>query len=131
MILFAEIIRAHAASPTLLQLQESSCDIPQLGNIISYINAHLSDVTRADVASEFGYSYSYITKVIQNATGSGFSQLRQALRIQNAEKLLRDTRLPVIQIAEMSGFSGASEFYRAFRKHCNMTPQEYRSLHQP
>ena len=130
MILFAEIIRAHAASPSLLQLQESSCDMPQLGNIISYINAHLSDVTRADVASEFGYSYSYITKIIQAATGSGFTQLRQTLRIQNAEKLLRDTRLPISQIAELSGFSGASEFYRAFRKHCAMTPQEYRSLHQ-
>lgn len=130
MILFAEIIRAHAASPSLLQLQESSCDMPQLGNIISYINAHLADVTRTDVADEFGYSYSYITKVIQNATGSGFSQLRQALRIQNAEKLLRDTRLPVSQIAEMSGFGGASEFYRAFRKHSAMTPQEYRSLYQ-
>lgn len=130
MILFAEIIRAHAASPSLLQLQESSCDMPQLGNIISYINAHLSDVTRTDVADEFGYSYSYITKIIQAATGSGFTQLRQTLRIQNAEKLLRDTRLPVSQIAELSGFSGASEFYRAFRKHCAMTPQEYRSLHQ-
>lgn len=37
-----------------------------------YINGHLSTVTRQDIARQFGYSYSYITKIIRDITGSGF-----------------------------------------------------------
>lgn len=129
MIFFAEMIRAHAMRPEHTIMQGFDNELPQLENIIGYMNGHLSTVTRQDIAQQFGYSYSYITKIIRDTTGSGFVQLRRRLRLQYAEKLLVTTELPVIQVAEMSGFSGTSDYYRLFRQEYGMTPQEYRLCH--
>lgn len=130
MIFFAEMIRAHAMKPENTVMKEWSNELPQLGNIIGYMNAHLSTVTRQDIAQQFGYSYSYITKIIRDTTGSGFTQLRRRLRLQHAEKLLVTTDLPIIQVSEMSGFCGTSDFYKLFKQEYAMTPQEYRQKHQ-
>lgn len=129
MILFAEMIRAHAMRPDHTIMKEFGNQLPQLGNIIGYMNANLDTVSRQDIARQFGYSYSYITKIIKETTGSGFVELRRRLRLQHAEKLLMTTDWPVLQVAEMSGFSGISDFYRLFRQEFAMTPQEYRKHH--
>lgn len=129
MIFFAEMIRAHAMKPESTVMKEWNNELPQLGNIIGYMNAHLSTVTRQDIAHEFGYSYSYITKIIRDTTGSGFTQLRRRLRLQHAEKLLVTTDFPIVQVSEMSGFCGTSDFYKMFRQEYAMTPQEYRTCH--
>lgn len=129
MIFFGEMVRAHAMRPEHTVVKELGDQLPQLGNIIGYMNAHLDTVTRQDIAQQFGYSYSYITKIIKETTGSGFVELRRRLRLQHAEKLLMTTDFPILQVAELSGFSGTSDFYRLFRQEFAMTPQEYRQQH--
>ncbi len=124
MIFLAEMIRAHAMRPEGTIMKEFGSELPQLVNIISYMNTHLGTVTRQDIADEFGYSYSYITKIIKDTTGSGFVELRRRLRLQHAEKLLVTTDFPILQVAEMSGFNGISDFYKMFRQEYAMTPQE-------
>lgn len=127
MIFFAEMLRVHAMAPEQAVLQESAGEFPQLNNIIGYINAHLSDVSRSDLAAEFGYSYSYITKVVRDTVGCTFTELRHTLRLQRVEKLLLTTELPIAEIASISGFHSVSDFYRQFRQKYQLTPQEYRA----
>lgn len=127
MIFFAEMLRIHAMAPERAVLQESAGEFPQLNNIIGYMNAHLSDVSRSDLAEEFGYSYSYITKVIRDTVGCTFTELRHTLRLQRVEKLLLTTKLPIAEIAGISGFHSVSDFYRQFRQKYQLTPQEYRA----
>ena len=46
-------------------------------------------------------------------------------RIARAKYMLRVDRLPVSQVAELSGFRNLSHFSRYFKKECGMTPTEY------
>ena len=53
-----------------------------------------------------------------------------ARRMAQAERLLRDTELPVEQIAELSGYQHLSSLSEMFRKHTGMTPMAYRNMHR-
>ena len=46
--------------------------------------------------------------------------------MENAEQLLRDTSLPVADVAASVGYESSEYFIRAFRKHTGMTPGAYR-----
>lgn len=48
------------------------------------------------------------------------------LRMQEAERLLLTTRLPVEEIARRVGYRKASAFAERFRAHTGMTPAAYR-----
>ena len=79
------------------------------------------------LAEHFGYSYSYITTVLRSATGMTFSGLKNTLRLQRAEMLLRTTDRPISVVAHDSGFSNVSNFYELFQKHYDLTPLDYRT----
>lgn len=47
-------------------------------------------------------------------------------RLEYSKGLLSTTDIPVIKIAEMSGYNSAPHFIRQFKSRVNMTPAEYR-----
>ena len=47
-------------------------------------------------------------------------------RLHRARELLSSGELPIKEIAVLTGFEGASEFSRFFKKMCGMTPGEFR-----
>jgi len=52
------------------------------------------------------------------------------VRIQAACQLLSTTELEIIQIAELSGFSGSSYFAQVFRRDVGLSPSQYRTSHR-
>jgi two-component system response regulator YesN len=46
--------------------------------------------------------------------------------MQRARELLRETRLPVYEIAGRVGYESDMAFARTFRKHTGVTPARYR-----
>jgi AraC-like DNA-binding protein len=58
--------------------------------------------------------------------GVSYGELVGSLRTDIARQLLRDTDLPVRQVAESLHFSGAANFATAFRRWTGVTPGEYR-----
>lgn len=54
--------------------------------------------------------------------GMGYSELVQHCQRELAERLLREGRLPLKQIADETGFSSSSCFHRAFRRWHGQTP---------
>lgn len=48
-------------------------------------------------------------------------------RIEYSKSLLSTTDIPVIKIAEMSGYNSAPHFIRQFKSRVNMTPSQYRN----
>ena len=59
-------------------------------------------------------------------TGQTFIQLLTTVRMENAEQLLRDTAIPVSDIAAAVGYESSEHFIRTFRKYVGMTPSGYR-----
>jgi AraC-like DNA-binding protein len=58
--------------------------------------------------------------------GTSFRRLVDELKMEVAVKYLRDTELPVDEIAYSLGFSEASIFRRAFRRWTSRSPREFR-----
>jgi AraC-like DNA-binding protein len=62
--------------------------------------------------------------------GLSYSEIVQRARLRLARDWLRQTRMPVSEIAATLGYSDPANFTRAFRRVCGMPPLRYRaSLH--
>lgn len=51
-------------------------------------------------------------------------------RIKNAKKLLWDTNISIVEVAEKSGFSCQQYLNKVFKRETGMTPNEYRKVFQ-
>jgi AraC family transcriptional regulator len=94
----------------------------------AYIDANLEAPLRiSDLAAFADLSEFHFARMFKVATGEtphGFVQRR---RIERAERLLVETRMPVAELALACGFSNQSHFTAAFRKHAGLTPRRYRA----
>ena len=78
------------------------------------------------IASQMKISISYLGRILKKKTGQTFLEYTTRLRIEKAEGLLRDTDLPVSEIAEKVGYSDTSSFIRVFKRLVSLTPGAYR-----
>ena len=62
-----------------------------------------------------------------NARGITFKQLLDETRFEIAQQLLRDTRMPVVDIAVALNYADTSAFTRAFRRWSGATPAAWRA----
>ena len=60
-------------------------------------------------------------------TGRTVHRFVEEMRLSRAQAMLRETDMPLKQIAATLGFSGASSFTLAFRKATGTTPGRFRS----
>ncbi|MFV0471437.1 MAG: helix-turn-helix domain-containing protein [Paludibacteraceae bacterium] len=82
-----------------------------------------------DVAFILGTNRTYVSRAINEETHSNFCEWVNEFRVKYAKKILADTEtgdLPLSRIAEMSGFSSESSFYRVFKEKENISPGNYR-----
>ncbi len=84
--------------------------------------------TVADWAHSAAMAERTFSRRFRQATGLSPLQYLQQLRIQQAMELLKDTNLPVNQIAGLCGFDDANYFNRLFSKRNAMTPGQYREM---
>ncbi|MGA7980859.1 MAG: helix-turn-helix transcriptional regulator [Chromatiaceae bacterium] len=61
-----------------------------------------------------------------NAQGTSFKELLQEVRFEISQQLLRDTRLPVVEVAEALGYAAAGAFTRAFQRWSGKSPTAWR-----
>ena len=91
------------------------------------ISTVLSDgvPTVSDVAAHFGMSGRTLQRRLSER-GRSYQALVDEARRELAERLLRDTRYPLADVAFLTGFSEQSAFTRAFRRWAGQTPRSYR-----
>jgi AraC-like DNA-binding protein len=58
--------------------------------------------------------------------GLSYSQLLTDVRIRQAVRSLESTEVPIAEIAYVLGYTEASNFTRAFRRRCGVSPQAFR-----
>lgn len=83
-------------------------------------------VSRSELAELLHYNEEYLNRIIKQHTGKTFSQYRQSVMLQEAQRLLVDTDMSVSKIMEQLGVSNKSFFYQIFQKEFKATPSEYR-----
>lgn len=90
--------------------------------IVRYI-ADGSARSLSDVARHFGYHPNYVSALLRKDTGRTFSDLQLSARMEKARLLLSGTGLSVEEIAEMLGYGGTSNFYKAYRAYFGRSPR--------
>lgn len=77
-------------------------------------------------AKKCGVTPAHFSGAIRKASGHSPLAIITGIIVMNAKAQLKSTRLPVKEIAFSLGFNNLSFFNKYFRKHVQMTPQEYR-----
>ena len=72
------------------------------------------------------YSHSHFVRLFTREVGVPPSFYIRRLRLEHGQKLLRETRYPIADIARLSGFGDATAFGRAFKAAMGIKPLEYR-----
>lgn len=80
-----------------------------------------------DAARRAGKSVSRMRDLFRQATGLSPKKYQMRARLVRAGKLLRETDLPIGEIAEQTGFESIFAFSKRFRKLLGFSPSEYRT----
>lgn len=100
--------------------------------ILEYINTHYQDPSfyLTSLSEEFALSVNTITQSVKKITGMTFSIYLNKLRLEHVAKLLRETELPVQDIAPQSGFASTNSLLKSFKKEYGVSPTVYRKNNQ-
>jgi AraC-like DNA-binding protein len=97
---------------------------------LQFLHAHFAArIAGAEIARAAGLGRTQLFAQFRRALDDSPRQYLLALRLRAATQLLRDTRLPVPEVAERAGFADLAHFSRTFRRHFHTTPARYRGLH--
>lgn len=100
---------------------------PVIDRAITYIQAHLMEkLSVEEIAASAGYSASYFSHLFASETGMSPYQFVMKSRVEQAQQLLKTTRLAVQEIAFQCGFNSAANFCYTFRRLTGISPHEYR-----
>jgi YesN/AraC family two-component response regulator len=103
----------------------------KVSEIVQYINDHFADpLNLASVAGQFYISPYYLCRIFKEATGFTFNEYLSGVRLKEAQRLLRETRLKVVQIVEKAGFGSIAQFGRVFKEANGISPVNYRKMHR-
>jgi AraC family transcriptional regulator len=78
------------------------------------------------LAAQAGLSRFHFQRLFKAATGVSPSRYHIDLRINEARKLLRETKMSVLDVALEVGYTDPSHFARLFRRETGLSPSEYR-----
>lgn len=91
-----------------------------------YIENSYADATLSELAEKCNLSVVSLSKIIKKNTGENFTDLLKKKRLQEAEKLLKESDLSVTEIIYSVGYENTNFFYRIFREAYGCSPKEYR-----
>jgi AraC family transcriptional regulator len=93
-----------------------------------YITQHFSDdISLQDIAAHCYVSPFHFSRIFKTFTSFAPHRFLLSIRLQHAEMLLRDTSLPVTDIAFSSGFNSIEHFSAAFRQQYKLSPALFRN----
>lgn len=116
------------------EIQEKHDEKPKLKKInnilkpaLEYIeNNYNEDISLEKMAFVCNVSSSYFSKLFKKEIGVNFSAYINNYRVDKAKNLLKDTDMPVLNIALDLGFEDCGYFIKVFKKIEGVTPNIYR-----
>ncbi len=112
-------------SPEEMDADRQDSLIEQVIEIIQ--NEFADPLTAADLARRMHVSESVLSRHMRERVGYTFTEYLTYVRLNAVQEKLLYTSDAIVDIMYSCGFSSPSNFYRVFRKHNGMSPQEYRN----
>ncbi|AEE96990.1 response regulator transcription factor [Mahella australiensis] len=110
--------------------EESGC--AGTNEILDFVNNYATehideDLSLSRFAEMLHYHPFYLSRLFKQITGMTFSNYIAEIKMNRAKEMLMRNEIKIADIALTLGFDNASYFTRFFKRHMNMSPQEYRS----
>jgi AraC family transcriptional regulator len=128
----AQAIAIHLArnyAETIAESPSGSPSLPgyKLRQITDWMAEHFDQEFNLDrLAQQAGLSKFYFNRLFKNAMGMSPSQHVINLRMDEARRLLRETKKSAMEIALDVGYTNPSHFAQLFRKETGLSPSDYR-----
>lgn len=101
----------------------------KVSELLTYIRQHIGQrdkLTQQNLAEQFSISQNYVSIYLKKHTGMRLQNLITETRLKTAERLVKQSSLPISQIADKVGFTDASHMNKMFRKYRDLNPSELR-----
>jgi AraC family transcriptional regulator len=99
----------------------------KMRRVIEYIEENLdNDLSLEAMAAEVNLSPIYLARAFKAAVGQSPHRYVLNRRIERAKELLRNTEMPVVDVALSTGFSSQSHLSFWFQRHMGVSPAAYR-----
>jgi AraC family transcriptional regulator len=96
--------------------------------VLEYVHAHLSeDTSLAELAGVAKMSPSHLKALFKRAVGMPVHQYVLRERVRLASRLLREGKLPLVDVALRAGFANQSHMAAVIRKFSGVTPRQLRA----
>ncbi len=87
---------------------------------------YVKKLSLGDICREMHYSLPYISALFKKETGFSFTDYLQNRRLEETCRLLRETSLPISEIADSVGYQNLKFFGKLFKRFTGLSPGEYR-----
>ena len=125
LVLFLRRSGKQAQFSSALQRQER--EPARLQDISAFVLEHLDEsLPVARVAAGIGMSTRTLSRWCREHLQESPAEIVRRLRIDEAQRLLTETELPVKDITERTGLGDATTLWRAFTEQLGVTPAAYR-----
>lgn len=95
--------------------------------IIEYCNLHFNQpLMLSDVSQQCFMSTFHFSRMFKKITGFTFTEYMNTLRVKEAQILIRETDMKIIEISEQVGFSSLTHFGRIFKQITQLSPTQYK-----
>ena len=94
----------------------------------NYINQNYYNpsIGLSDVARYIHTNTAYLSRVFKQEMGIGISEYLNRLRMEQAARLLRETNIKIVSVAEKVGIEDAHYFSSLFKRYMGTPPSLYR-----
>jgi len=114
---FVALVRSHVAERRNLLVWRA----------VKHVQARIDrEISLQEAAKELGVSEQHLSSQFGKAMGESFVDYVRRVKVEEAKYYLRSTRLDIMRVAQMFGFSYQAYFSRVFKKVAGLTPTEYR-----
>jgi AraC family L-rhamnose operon regulatory protein RhaS len=94
---------------------------------IEHLKTHFFEATTIDeAANQLGLPRRRFTEIFKELAGESWLKHIRQLRVGHAERLLRNTDLPITSVAFECGYEDLSTFYRQFKRQTGVAPGVWR-----
>jgi len=110
---------------------ESKMKISESDKLIYTVSEYIKqnfdqELTLGELSRIFSISEGYLSRKFRQVTGIGVNQYITFVRISNGERLLKEGKLSVTEVASCCGYNDSNYFAAVFKKVKGVTPLHYR-----
>ena len=120
----AEALLAFLIDRIGLEENTANDEIDLTRRILIHLQEHAQEpLTVSQVAAHFGYSAGRFSHIFNERIGCSFTRYVNNLRCDKARRMLKETELPLIDVATACGFSSMRTFHRVYKSFTGETPR--------